>query len=258
MKKLFLMLVITLCGSSAFSKNVVTLANGEWPPYHSKSMKHYGLASHLIKEAFALEGIDVEYQFLPWKRGMKMAENGELNGTALWRNQAEFQDEFYYSDPVLMSETVFFHLKANPFHWHKFEDLKGINIGGTLGYSYNEDYRIAEKSKEYRIQRMAKDELNFSMLLRKRIDIFPITKEVGYFLLQSKYTAEEASLITHHETSLTPENERSLHLLLSKDNKDNIELMEAFNKGLNKLKQTGRYDSYILDLKNGKYLNKHE
>ena len=255
MKKLLLMLSITLFSSGALSQTTVSLANGEWPPYHSQKMKHFGLASHIIEDASALEGIKVTYHFAPWKRGMKMAEYGDLNGTAMWRYQSDFAEKFYYSDPVLKSETVFFHLKSNPFDWQVFEDLKGLNIGGTIGYSYNEEYRQAERSKSYHIHRISKDELNFSMLLRERIDIFPITKEVGYFLLRTKFQPDVVNLITHHNKSITPENEKTLHLLLSKGNKNNEKLMASFNSGLKKLKKSGRYDEYLVDLENGKYLN---
>ncbi|MBU2714317.1 hypothetical protein KCG35_25035, partial [Zooshikella sp. WH53] len=36
---------------------VVRVATGEWPPYISKNLKHYGVVSHVIKEAFAEENI---------------------------------------------------------------------------------------------------------------------------------------------------------------------------------------------------------
>lgn len=255
MKKIFLLLFIFQLSSTAWSEVIVKLANGEWPPYHSINLKHHGVASHIIEEAFALEGIKVHYHFAPWKRGMKMAEYGELNGTAVWRYQSDIQEKFYYSDPVFTSETVFFHLKSFPFAWNEFTDLKGLRIGGTIGYTYNEDYRKAEASKEYNIQRISNDELNFSMLLRNRIDIFPITKEVGYFLLQTQYTQNQASLFTYHAKSMTPEHERTLHLLLSKHDEKNQQLMASFNKGLKKLKESGLYHQYLKDLKEGKYLH---
>lgn len=253
MNKIALIILTILFSASAMSAVSIDLANGEWPPYHSKKLKHYGVASHIIEEAFALEDVKVKYHFVPWKRGMRMAEFGELNGTAVWRYQSDIQERFYYSDPILTSETVFFHLKLHPFDWNQFTDLKRLRIGGTIGYTYNEDYRKAEKSKEYNIHRISNDELNFSMLLRDRIDIFPITKEVGYFLLHTQYKESQADLITHHNKSITPANERTLHLLLSKNDKQNEQYMSSFNKGLKRLKASGLYEQFLKDLERGKY-----
>jgi len=252
--KIALIFFTILFSASAMSEVSIDLANGEWPPYHSKKLKHYGVASHIVKEAFALEGIKVNYHFLPWKRGMKMAEHGKLNGTAVWRYQSDMQEKFYYSDPVITSETVFFHLKSFPFLWNEFTDLKGLHIGGTIGYTYNEEYRKAEASSDYSIHRIANDGLNFTMLLRNRIDIFPITKEVGHFLLQTQYEESQVNLITYHPKSITPMSEKSLHLLLSKNDKQNEQFMASFNKGLKKLKASGLYEQFLRDLESGKYL----
>ncbi|OZG72750.1 hypothetical protein BTA51_14605 [Hahella sp. CCB-MM4] len=227
--------------------DVVHLANGEWPPYHSKNLEHYGIASRIITEAFRNEGIKVEYVFVPWKRGMQMAIDGKLDGTGVWRYKAKFAKDFYYSDPIIESQTVFFHLKSFKFDWQKFSDLKSLHIGGTIGYGYNDDYSNAEKSQEFNISRAKSDETNFRMLLAGHIDIFPITTEVGYFILKQKFKPEERKLVTHHPKSLIAENERSLHLLLSKTNSANAKLMEVFNRGLKKLKRDHKIKQYIDD-----------
>ena len=238
MNKWILGLVVGLCLCSAappsFAGEQIRLANGEWPPYHSHKLKYYGLASRVVTEAFALEGVTVQYKFFPWKRGMELAKRGELDGTAVWRHKPKFEKFFHYSDPVLASKAVFFHLKSYALEWTVFDDLKGIRIGGTIGYGYNADYDNAEKSKDFKIRRVPKDELNFKMLLARRIDIFPITAEVGYHILKTKFTPDEFQSVTHHPNSLTPVQEQSLHLLLPKNKEKSLRLLEAFNRGLKK------------------------
>lgn len=39
--------------------------NGEWPPYLSENLPHYGLASHIISEAFAKKGLPLNMAFSP-------------------------------------------------------------------------------------------------------------------------------------------------------------------------------------------------
>lgn len=60
--RFFSFILIALFSSSSLA-NTVRLANGEWAPYQSKSLKHGGYISHLVTEAFAAEGYDVEFVY---------------------------------------------------------------------------------------------------------------------------------------------------------------------------------------------------
>ncbi len=46
---------------SGFTEETIRLTNGEWIPFLSEDLKHYGVISRIVKEAFALEGMKVEY-----------------------------------------------------------------------------------------------------------------------------------------------------------------------------------------------------
>ncbi|WP_163832877.1 hypothetical protein [Spartinivicinus ruber] len=35
------------------NQGVIRIATGEWPPYISKNLKHFGVVSHVISQAFA-------------------------------------------------------------------------------------------------------------------------------------------------------------------------------------------------------------
>ncbi|MBF0233705.1 MAG: hypothetical protein HQK65_11810 [Desulfamplus sp.] len=89
MKKLLksiLILSLALSFSSrSFAKEIIRLTNGEWPPYLHKELKYYGVASRIVTEAFALEGITVEYDFFPWGRAYEYAKSGEWNGSLIRR-----------------------------------------------------------------------------------------------------------------------------------------------------------------------------
>ncbi len=66
-------------GAGAFrqTQNTIRFTNGEWQPLMSKNGPHHGIASHVVTEAFALVGVEVEYGFSPWKRAMKLARYGK-------------------------------------------------------------------------------------------------------------------------------------------------------------------------------------
>ncbi len=150
----------------------VVLAIDEWPPFFSKNMKEYGLTPHVIKEAFAAVGVKTQYVIRPWKRCLDKAGAANWNGSPGWIKTPERLKNFYFSaKPVLTSKIVLFHRKDAPLNWDTYDDLKGMIIGGTLGYSYGKEFDKYEKEGMFTVERAAKDVYNIKKLFKKRIKL---------------------------------------------------------------------------------------
>jgi len=232
------------------AEEVVRLTNGDWAPYYSKKLKHYGVASRIVKEAFALEGVRVEYGFFPWKRGFKMAEAGKWDGAVAWNKTPEREKFFYFSDVLWESGWVFFHLKSYPFDWNSLDDLKNVKIGGTLEYIYTVEFLAAEQEGRLKVDRVTTDEQNFRKLLSGRIRIFPQLTDVGFYQLQQLFKPETVKLFTHHPKPLGTHHD---YVLLSKKIERNKRLITLFNKGLKKLKDSGKHKQFFDESRRGEY-----
>jgi polar amino acid transport system substrate-binding protein len=228
----------------------VRLTNGEWPPYLSKNLKHYGVASHIVESAFNNVGISVEYGFFPWKRSLVLAQRGTWDGSVIWSQNNEREQHFYFSDTVANDVNVFFHMKSRQFEWKNYKDLKGLRIGATISYHYSNDFEKYEKNGTIYVERAVKDETGFKKLISKRIDIFVCNLEVGYYLIHEMYPIETACLFTNHPL---PVKESTLLLLLSKKRVKNKQLMIKFNNGLKLLKDNGKFDKYYDASRRGEY-----
>jgi polar amino acid transport system substrate-binding protein len=66
-------------------------------------LPYFGLASRVVTEAFAAEGVTVEYGYFPWARSFMLAQTGEWDGTLIWTKSAEREKDFYYSEPLFDS-----------------------------------------------------------------------------------------------------------------------------------------------------------
>lgn len=238
----FFGLLLFFLGGSARGGDLIRITNGEWPPYLSENLPCRGVASRIVTEAFALEGVTVEYGFFPWKRSLILAERGEWDGAAVWFRSPEREEAFYVSDPVIQSSYVFFHLKNVVFDWRTVDDLRDIKIGATAEYNYGEDFETAEKEGRIAVDRCASDELNFAKLLNGRFKIFPLDMEVGYAMLHKQFKPETVSLFTNHPRPLRRD---TLHLLLSKKIEGNRQRIEQFNRGLKKLRDSGRIEQFL-------------
>lgn len=217
----------------------VCITNGEWPPYMGKNLTDYGPVSAIIEQAFALEGIEVRWQFYPWARAMLAAENGQCDGTAVWSSTADRRKNFYFSQPITDNQTYFLYRKNSPFDWQSIEDLHGLSIGGTIGYDYGPAFQEAVNTGAIQITRLPDEKLGISMLLANRLDVFPIDRLVAQSILLRDFTAEQRDSLAFHPLPLRTD---PLYLLLSRKVAGNLTLLEHFNHGLQQLKENGTYD----------------
>lgn len=233
------------------AEETIRLTNGEWQPYVSEHAPHYGFASHIVSEAFALVGVRVEYGFFPWKRALESAKKGQWDGGVGFWDSEERRKYFYFpEEPIAPSEMAFFHLKTTKFDWNSVEDMKGLKIGGTLEYFYGKELDDAEKAGLIHIERVGSDELSLKKLLKGRIAVFPGDLMVTHAQIRDTFSAEEATLFTHHPKTFEY---RGVYVLFSKQVERNEQRRDLFNKGLSLLKESGRYDEIMADVLAGKY-----
>ena len=244
---LFLFIAIATQG---VSEEKFHIATDEWRPYQSKYLKHYGVISRIITEAFGLEGVNVEWHWRPWKRVLKETEVGKWDGASLSLKNAERAKIFYYPDPLFIGKRYFFHRKDYPFNWNNLDDLKGIRIVAIGGYNYGELFENAEQSGKIEVYRVTKIKQAFQMLQKGRIKIYPILQDVGYDLIQTYFKSEEVKNFTHHPKVV---HETAFYLIMSKKVERNTRMLLIFNRGLERLKKSGKFDQYMAESLRGEY-----
>ena len=222
----------------AEKETIVYLDSGEYPPYYSQSMPEYGIVSRIVTQAFALEGLKVKIQWYPWARAYEHVINGVVHGSFTGAKTPKREKVFYFSDPIIKNEIVFFHLKSHAFTWQKYQDLSETLLGGTLGYSYSRDFIEAEESGIIKVERVPDDQTNFRKLLGNRVKAFPISKSVGLYKLNQHFTPTDISSLSCHSRPVVA---NDVHLILSKKLPESKQLLKRFNRGLQKLKLSGRY-----------------
>lgn len=174
------------------------LTNGEWPPYMSKEMENYGVFSQIVTEAFALEGVTVEYGFFPWKRSFEYAKSGTWDGTIAWTRTEERGQWFYFSEMVMAAGEVIFQLKEKPIQWAEVSDLRHVKIGGTIGYNYGDEFMEAEKKGIITVDRSVEDVVCLKKLLHGRLDGCVIDIHTGYYVINENFSKAEVARLTHH------------------------------------------------------------
>lgn len=241
----FLLVLACLLSPALQAADKITLANGEWAPYLSKDLKHSGFMSHIVSEAFAAEGIEVEYVFLPWKRGFELTKSGKYDGTLIWGYNDERAKDFLYSDTVAKLGTSLFVQKGKNVDWSEMADLSAYKIGGVIGYAYGiEDL---EKAGTVTITRIGSADANYKKLASGRLDIVLEDTDVGYELVTKLGLSDK---ITTHPKTFT---KRDYSVIFPKKSPRSQELVEAFNRGLKKIIADGRYQQFQDASRAGEY-----
>ena len=226
----------------------VRLVNGEWAPFLSEHAPHYGLISHLTSEAFAASNIEVEWQFTPWGRALSLVVRGVWDGSSGWLKTPDREKDLLYSDPIMTTGRIMLQLKSNSFEWQTIEDLAGKSFGVTIASGYPQLRPIID-SGAAKTLRFPDYETAIGALLSGRIDAVPLPRKVSEHLIRNKFASEaEKFHIAAKEIEALP-----LYLIVSKNIKKGPMIIERFNEGLKKLRQSGEYDAYMQDLELGLY-----
>ncbi len=244
-------LFVFLNANNLVAEEVINITNGEWEPFLSKNFPHYGVASHIVTEAFAEVGIKVKYGFFPWKRAYQNAATGRWDASVIWGRTKERDKNFLYSVAVLEDSDIMFHLKSRPFSWSTVEDLRGLKIGGNAGSAYPL-MEEAAKNKIIKLERAQTYKANFGKLILKRIHAMRGTKIAAYAVLRKEFPPEQQKLIAHYINE-SLDKVWEYHVLFPKKSEKSARRMNLFNKGYQQLKQKGRLDEIWKGFYQGDY-----
>jgi len=242
MRNLLVTLVLLILPLPLYATQTLIFSTGEWPPYTSEKDPKAKVLQTIVTEAFKLESIDVLYKYYPWKRSIRSAEELKVEGTLPWSKSTEREKIYYYSkQPIIITRTVFFHLKNLEIKWDTFEDLRKYKIGGNLGYRSTE---VLEKNN-IEVELVDSEEQNFKKVLLGRIDLTPSSLFVGYYIINKLFSKSKASIFTNTTKQLLPEN--GVHLLVPKHHPRGKEIIDTYNRGFDKLVESGKYEEIIDD-----------
>ena len=253
MKKALLLLCfcLSLLVPAAAGAEKLTVATGEWPPWTGAGLPDQGYVLQLIREAFALSGHQVKYEFLPWARALAMTVEGGVDASAYWYKCPRVERDCYCSKALTREKIVFFRKKSLRIRkWKKLQDLTGYRIGASLGVTYTEEITRLGREGVLTVDH-AKDNLtNFRKLVHGRIDLLPSPMAFGLKILRDNFPPQVAKSIVIDPRPLYV---RTGHLIFPRKAEKSKTLLQDFNKGLDLLIKSGRYDELRSDLASGRY-----
>ena len=231
------------------SRHIIRFAVVGYPPYTViDNNQASGFDLEIVhKLARAIEH-NVELVKCPWKRCLKLVEQGQLDmlSTAMYTKQrAEYMQ--YIQPEYLQTSIVFYSKKQKNLSIEKYEDLFGLMVGRELGSATFEplesDGRIT--FKDY----MKKKQL-FNLLLSERIDILVGGRGALDYLAEKHGFTDKVTLQPYQHLGA------NVYFTVSKKSLL-IKHIASLNQAMKKLKEQGVLRALFKQVSTGKGFNRY-
>ncbi|BBP79917.1 MULTISPECIES: substrate-binding periplasmic protein [Pseudomonas] len=225
--------VLFACLSFAARGEKLRIVTEPWAPYvYEENGRAVGLDYETTAIVFQRLGIEVEWQFLPWKRCLAMLEQGQADGALdIFHNSERDATLLYPEEPLSEVEFVLFYAKARPHPVSTLDDLKGLTVGTSPGYFYGESFN---DSPQFRREPAPTHEANFGKLDLGRIDLLITDRRVGQRILEELHLQER---IAQYPTVIR---QGSQYLALRRNAGMDL-LVQRFNAELKRFKREPAY-----------------
>lgn len=187
----WMLAVLCLCTTSAPGAEqaaTLRLVSHDYPPYIMQNANGgSGPVLDLVREAFARMNRPIAIEFYPWARATALVEAGQADAIFTIKPTPQREASMIFPHESIMAQDyVFFVRKDSPFRFNgDFQSLATARVGVALNTSYSKrfDAAVAEGAF-YRIDAASTYELNFRMLLARRVDVVICSRLVGWKYLE--------------------------------------------------------------------------
>ncbi|EDY86249.1 ABC-type amino acid transport/signal transduction system, domain protein [gamma proteobacterium HTCC5015] len=246
------LVVLTLLFSSLLSTSVradtFRFSTLEWPPYITQHSDSNGYVAAIIREAFAASGHRAEHQFLPWARALLEAREGKYVGLYPEYYDPERLGDFVFSDPFPGGPVGFYKRVDRDIQYRHdprldkaaaIDSLAAYKFGVVRGY-LNDPY--FDRSEQLTKQESPSDLANLRLLFHQRVDLIFIDQLVAEHLVKTSMPAASRDALEMMQPPLTY---KPLYVVFSKAHPQHQKAADAFNRGLQELRHSGRLDKLL-------------
>lgn len=196
--------VSVLAGTAVHAEgDTLRIATGEYAPFADSGHPAGGLVNAFVAEIGEDAGYAVDFDYMPWMRSLELARTGRYAATSYWYFNQDREADFIHVGPVLTERMVLFRRVDTELpSWEDISDLNEFSIGAVTGYTYTPDFWDLAADGQLLVETAQDDAANLRKLLAGRIDIYPMSEEVGLALLEKIFTQEERAQITIEPVAL--------------------------------------------------------
>lgn len=196
------------------------------------------MSLEIIRAAYDTQGYTIEFTNTPWARaedGVKKGKFDILPNT--WYTDARAK-ELLYSEPFAENNLKFVTVKGDTFDYSGMDSLTGKKVGIVRSYGYGDDFTNADNFTKVEAVSFI---INVKKLVAGRVELTLEDEIVGTKFIMN----EDPSLLDKIRFCPTPFSTKKLYVTCGLANPRHKEIIEAFNKGLEEIKASGKYQTIM-------------
>ncbi len=172
------------CLSLAAHGEKLRIVTEPWAPYvYEEQGVMRGLDYETTVIVFERLGVEVQWQFLPWKRCLAMLDQGQADGALdIFHSHDRDALLLYPSEPLSDVEFVLFYANERPHPVQTLDDARGLTVGTSPGYLYGPEF---SNSPLFKREPAPSHDANFGKLLLGRVDLVITDRRVGQHVIKA-------------------------------------------------------------------------
>lgn len=227
-----LFITFAINSSTLAADDDLIIAIEHWPPYSDQGHPRYGIATEIVLTALDRAGYSFKITFEDWPQILRGAQVGVFDAiTAGWHTK-DRENYFVFSEPYLFNEVKFIKRKGKPFTFDTLDDLRGVIVGIVEDYAYLPEFDASnipiKVSSRHVIQ-------NLLLLQQEKIDM-TLDDE---WVIRHQFANYMPNAVDQFVFLDKPLAKRSLHLLVSRKNKNHEKIIADFNKTIKDMEDDG-------------------
>lgn len=198
MKKLILIIFLTLCSTFAEANQSVKLMTEEFAPYQyydgeGDEKVLTGISVQIVKEIQKRVGNNDEMKVLPWSRSLKLLEKKKNSALFSTARTPSREDKYKWVGPLAKLEMIFFRKVGSGVSFSSMEEAKKISKVGVTKNVATHEILMNQGFKNLDVMQSGSDDKNLKRLIKGRIDVWP----TGYY--SGIYNAKKIGVIDQIE-----------------------------------------------------------
>jgi len=220
------------------SKIITIAADQEWRPYYGPDLPEQGVLMAIIHAAIKASGHEPQSHYINWTRAMNATARGDYDLIAGIYHTPDRAKQFSYSQPILNVHSAFVSRKGTVTDT-SWKGLSDKWIATVAENAISEEF--ASHRPELNIRELRTTQMQVKMLANGRVDL-AAASNIRVFLHVAKENGYPVQMFEIHKPSLAT---HPVYTASSKLSSAPLEILEIFNRGLEKIIQDGEYDAIL-------------
>lgn len=228
--------LVLLCSAPGHTlEPTITLHSVEWPPYVINTPEKTGIATDIVRAAYAAMGVTAHVELKPWSRIEHELKHNQILGAFPAGITPEREVLNYFTKPFLYHRFVIFYRKDRTpqFAFTGWQALRAHRLGGIRAAGYLSFYEANKLEAT-----LANDEASaLRMLDAGRFDLLPMDETMGTLLLKDILPGSARQYAT--SSPIHPDG--ASYIMFTKAHPHAEAYAQLFNEGLARIQANGTY-----------------